>query len=118
MISGLARAPVKWCVLADGALTLHIQLVQLILEDDLVSAARLTEDEARLAIAVSLFTEERLSLALAARLAGMDRLSFQRYLSAHEIPLHYGDDELAADLATVQWLHEGGPARQVADGQA
>ena len=80
--------------------------MQLILEDDLVSAARLTEEEARLAIAVSLFNQERLSLAFAARLAGLDRLSFQRYLAAHEIPLHYGDAELDADLATVQWLHD------------
>jgi predicted HTH domain antitoxin len=81
--------------------------MQLILEDDLVIAARLTEEEARLAIAVSLFTQERLSLAYAARLAGMDRLSFQRYLGAHEIPLHYGDADLDAELATVQWLRDG-----------
>jgi predicted HTH domain antitoxin len=84
--------------------------MQLILEDDLVNAARLTQEEARLAIAVSLFTQERLSLAYAARLAGLDRLTFQRYLAAHEIPLHFGDAELDADLATVQWLRDGGAA--------
>jgi predicted HTH domain antitoxin len=81
--------------------------MQLIIEDDLVGAARLTEGEARLAIAVSLFTQERLSLAYSTRLAGLDRLSFQRYLAAREVPLHYGDEQLGADLATVQWLRDG-----------
>lgn len=84
--------------------------MQLILEDDLVSAARLTEEEALVAIAVSLFAQERLSLAYAARLAGLDRISFQRYLAAHEISLHYGEAELDADLATLRWLRDGAAA--------
>ena len=39
-------------------------------------------------------------------------------LSAHEILVHYSDEELAADLETVQWLRDEGKARQTANGQA
>ena len=43
-------------------------------------------------------------LAQAARLADVDRLSFQRILADHEIPLHYGMEELEGDLATIEEL--------------
>jgi predicted HTH domain antitoxin len=86
--------------------------MQLILDDDLVNAARLTEEEARLTLAVSLYVQERLSLAYAAQFAGLDRLTFQRSLSARDIPLHYGQEELGADLATVRWLREGDTANR------
>lgn len=76
--------------------------MQLTLEDDLVHSARLTESEARLALALSLFAEERLTLAQSARLAGLDRFAFQRELAARQIPLHYGEEELAGDLAVLR----------------
>ena len=76
--------------------------MQLTLEEDLVSAARLTEAQARLALALSLFVEDRLTLAQAARLAAMNRLAFQGELAAREIPQHYGEEELAGDLAVLR----------------
>jgi predicted HTH domain antitoxin len=73
--------------------------MQLTLEDDLVSAARLTEAQARLTLALNLFAEDRLTLAQTARLSGLDRLAFQRELAAWQIPRHYGEEELSSDLA-------------------
>lgn len=64
----------------------------------------LTEEEIRRAFAVGLFVEEFFTLAQAARLADVDRLSFQRILADHEIPLHYGLDGLEQDLATIDEL--------------
>ena len=60
--------------------------MQLILDDDLVRAARLTEAEARLMIALYLFTENRLTLAQAARLAGLNPLAFQDELTVRHLP--------------------------------
>ncbi len=60
--------------------------MQLILDDDLVRAARLTEAEARLMIALYLLTENRLTLAQAARLAGLNPLAFQDELAARHLP--------------------------------
>ena len=64
----------------------------------------LTEAEVRRAFAVGLFVEEFFTLAQAARLADVDRLSFQRILADHEIPLHYSMEELEGDLATIEEL--------------
>lgn len=75
--------------------------MQLTLEDDLVSAARLTEGQARLTLALNLFAEDRLTLAQAARLSGLNRLAFQGELAARQIPQHYGEEELAGNLATI-----------------
>ncbi len=73
--------------------------------------AMLTEEEARRAFALGLFVEEFLTLAQAARLADLNRLAFQRLLASHDIPIHYGVEELEQDLATIRELRgEGGQA--------
>lgn len=72
----------------------------------------LTAQETRRAFAVGLFIEEFFTLAQAAQLADVDRLSFQRILAAHEIPIHYGVEEFEQDLATIEELK---PLREHAD---
>ena len=72
--------------------------------DDLAQAAHLpdlTPEQARLALAVGLFAEDRLTLAQAADLAGLDRLGFQRHLAARGIPLHYTQEGFDLDLAEL-----------------
>ena len=76
--------------------------MQLTLEKDLVSAARLTEGQARLTLALNLFAEDRLTLAQAARLSGLNRLAFQGELAARRIPQHYGEEELESDVAVLR----------------
>ena len=78
--------------------------MQITVQDDLIHDAQLdalTQDEARLALAVGLFAQERLTLAQGARLAGLDFLAFQRELASREIPVHYGSQEFAEDLADL-----------------
>jgi predicted HTH domain antitoxin len=75
--------------------------MQITVQDDLVRDAHLdtlTEEEARLALAVGLFAEEGLTLAQAARFAGLDFLAFQRELALREIPVHYGPKEFCRRL--------------------
>ncbi|HEY2344180.1 MAG TPA: UPF0175 family protein [Chthoniobacteraceae bacterium] len=76
--------------------------MQLTLSDDIVLSANLSEADMRLALALALFQEERITLAQAARLCDLDRLAFQHRLAARRIPLHYGEEELANDMRTIE----------------
>ena len=73
----------------------------LTISDDIVQSARLTEEEAKLEIAFRLFSLDRLTLAQASRLAEIDRLEFQHLLASRNIPLHYGEKELAEDMENL-----------------
>ena len=72
--------------------------------DDILQAARMSEDELRQELAVMLFQRERVTLAQAARLAGLDRLRFQHLLASRDIPVHYDVAEFEADLQTLRDL--------------
>jgi predicted HTH domain antitoxin len=76
----------------------------LTLNDDLVQAARLTEAQMLQELAVALFQAERLTLAQAARLAELDRITFQHILASRRIPLHYGVEDFEDDLRTLDTL--------------
>jgi predicted HTH domain antitoxin len=66
---------------------------------ELPQSAPVTEQELRLEMAVTLFQQDRLTLGQAARYCARSRLELQRVLAARRIPLHYGVEELDADLA-------------------
>ena len=59
------------------------------------------ELEARLRaeLAISLYAQELLPFGKAAELAGVDRWQFADLLTGRGIPRHYGEDDLAEDLA-------------------
>jgi len=76
----------------------------LVIPDEVLQAARMTEGELQQEIAVLLFQKEKLSLAQAAGLAGLTRLQFQHLLSSRQIPVHYGEAELAEDLKHLKAL--------------
>jgi predicted HTH domain antitoxin len=59
------------------------------------------DDEFRLEVAVLLFQNERLTLAQAARLAGLDRLAFQRLIAGRGICIHYDVTDFEDDLRTL-----------------
>lgn len=78
--------------------------MQLTLDDDIVLSANLSEADMLLALALALFQEDRLTLAQAAHLSGLDRLAFQRQLAARQIQIHYGEEDFAEDLRTIDSL--------------
>ena len=51
--------------------------------------------------ALHLFEEGIITAAQGARLAGMDRLAFERLLAENEIPMHGGPEELDSDVANA-----------------
>lgn len=76
----------------------------LTIPEEVLETARMTEAELRVEIAVLLFTSEKLTLGQAARLAELDRVSFQHILASRKISPHYGIAEFEEDLSTLDRL--------------
>jgi predicted HTH domain antitoxin len=77
--------------------------MSLVISDEFLQAAGMSEPELKQEIAILLFQKEKLTLAQASRLAAMNRLQFQHLLATRQIPVHYGRVEFEEDLKT---LHE------------
>lgn len=65
---------------------------------------RLTPEGAALHLALGLFVAEEVTLGQAAEIAGLSQAAFLQELGRRKIPIHYGLDELAEDLQTVEAL--------------
>jgi predicted HTH domain antitoxin len=65
---------------------------------------RLTKREAALHFAIGLFVDDETTLGQSAEIAGMSQSEFLRELGRRRIPIHYGMEELNADLTTVAAL--------------
>ncbi len=73
--------------------------------DSIIGRTGLTEREVLLRIAIDLFKEERVTLGQASEIAGLHQAEFQKKLAHRRIPIHYGFEELEADLATIDRLN-------------
>jgi predicted HTH domain antitoxin len=65
---------------------------------------RLTPESTALHLAIGLFVAEEATLGQAAEVAGLSQTEFLRELGRHRIPIHYGAEELAEDLRTVETM--------------
>ena len=61
----------------------------------------LTEDQARLDLALGLFIDQRVTLGRGAEIAGMTQSDFLKELGCRRIPVHYDVEDLRADLRTL-----------------
>ncbi len=66
--------------------------------------ARLSPQSTALHLAIGLFVAEEATLGQAAQVAGLSQADFLRELGKRRIPIHYGREELAADLEAVESL--------------
>ncbi len=78
--------------------------MSVIIPDEILAAARMTEGELRQELAVLLFQREKLTLGQAGRLAGLSRLQMQHLLASRQVPLHYDLPEFEEDLQTLRGL--------------
>ena len=78
--------------------------MSLVIPDNILHAARMSEEELRREIAVLLFQQTKLTLAQASRLAGMNRLQFQHLLTSRLIPVHYDMADFEGDLTVLKEL--------------
>ena len=76
----------------------------LTIPEDVLQAARMSEDELRRELAVMLFQQERLSLGKACELAQMSRATFQHLLASRSIPPHYDVSDFDDDMQTLNDL--------------
>lgn len=74
----------------------------LVIEDELLEAARMSESEIRLELAMVLYQREKLTLGQAARLATLSQSRMRHALAARGIGPHYGVDDFERDLDTLQ----------------
>ena len=65
---------------------------------------RISQQDAALHLAFGLFVTEEATLGQAAQTAGLSQAAFLRELGRRRIPIHYGPEELAADLQAVEAL--------------
>jgi predicted HTH domain antitoxin len=80
--------------------------MSLLIPDEVLQAARMTEGEMRQELAVLLFQREKLTLAQAAELAQMNLLQFQQLLAARQVPLHYDITDFEQDLQTLREMRK------------
>ena len=80
----------------------------LTIPDEILEKAKLTEREALIEFACSLFDAERLSVHEAARMAGMERYPFEAELAKRNIPIYrYTEEHLRQDLEALRKLESG-----------
>lgn len=72
-----------------------------VIPDEILTVARMTEAEMCQEIAVMLFQREKLTLAQASRFAGVHRVAFQHLLASRRIPVHYGVEDFEQDIQNL-----------------
>ena len=74
------------------------------IDQDILDSARLTAEDAKVELAVYLYSQRRLSVGKARELAGMTLSAFRQLLASRQISPHYDEDDLLADLTTLRSL--------------
>jgi predicted HTH domain antitoxin len=76
--------------------------MNIVIPDDIVRTANLSEADIMLEIAILLYQQKRIGTGKARRLAGMNLIEFRRELAKREICVHYDVADLQADIETLQ----------------
>lgn len=76
--------------------------MSVLITDETLRAAGLTEPEFNAEVALMLYKEERLTLGQAARLAGMDRTEFQQFLGSRGGYLNLDEEDFELDLKSLR----------------
>ena len=71
---------------------------------DVLDSARMTVEEAKLELAISLYAQRRLSLGKARELAGLSLWEFRQILASRRIPPQYDVEDLEQDVETLRRL--------------
>jgi len=76
-------------------------VADLIISGQVLEQAQFSPAELRLEIAVYLYAKERLSMGQAQRLAGIDRIAFQKELSKRGVFIQFDVNDLHEDLLNL-----------------
>jgi len=80
--------------------------MSVVIHNEILQTARMTEKELLQEIALMLFEKEKLTLGQASKLAEMNQLQFQHLLASRSIPIHYGIEEFEQDLKTLEGIRK------------
>ena len=78
--------------------------MSVVIPDNILQAAGMSEAELKLEIAIMLYQQRKLSTGKAHRLAGMNLIEFQRELASRGICVNYDVEDFQADLKTLRKL--------------
>jgi len=76
--------------------------VKITIDDELLQGLNLSDQEARIDLAVGLYADRRVTLGRAARIAGISQTEFQRELGRRRVPMNYDVAEFEADMHTLR----------------
>lgn len=76
--------------------------MSLVIPDEFLQTAHITEADLKLEIAILLFQQGKITLGTASQLAEMNQLEFQRILGSRKIPIDYDIEEFRQDLRTLE----------------
>jgi predicted HTH domain antitoxin len=76
--------------------------MSVVISDDILKAARMSEDELKREIAILLYQQKKLSTGKARRLAGMHLIEFRRELSRRGICVNYDVEDFQTDLKNLR----------------
>lgn len=72
---------------------------------ELLDNARLSVDDLKRELAVTLYAQGRLPIGKAREFANMPLWEFRQLLALRHIPARYDANDLADDLDTIEWLN-------------
>ena len=76
--------------------------MSLVIPDEFLQIAHISEADLKLEIAILLFQQEKLTLNNASHFAGINRLKFKQILASRKILIHYDVEEFPQDLKTLE----------------
>ena len=75
------------------------------IEDKILKGINLTQEEAKLDLALGLFIDKRVTLGQAAAVASLSQTQFLKELGKRQIPIHYDIEDFEKDLKTIETLN-------------
>ncbi|UBF24528.1 UPF0175 family protein [Kovacikia minuta CCNUW1] len=75
-----------------------------VIPDDILQAARMTEADLKREIAIMLYQQKKLSSGKARRLAGKSLIGFQQELASRGICVNYDVEDFEAEVANLKKL--------------
>ncbi|MBD2771801.1 UPF0175 family protein [Iningainema tapete] len=78
--------------------------MSVLIPDDILQSAKISEEELKLEIAILLYQQRKLSTGKARRFAGMNLIEFQGELAKRGICINYDVEDFQADLETLRKL--------------
>ncbi len=77
-----------------------------LIPDDILRSARVSDDELRLEIAIMLYSMNRLTLGQASEFCNLSQFEFQNILGDRKIPINYDVEEFERDLKTIDSIKD------------